>query len=299
MLNRNVWDVNPDETPPQRGEKGDPMSHERAEDEFPEPVAVRPDRQGIQSVENAAAVLGALEAVGGPATLGEIAALAGAQPNKIHRYLVSLVRVGLAVQSPISGRYDLGPMVRRLGAAALRRTNDVTIAADHSRTLRDACGQSVNVAVWGDSGPVIVRWDYGLHALPLTVRVGTTLSLLGSSSGRVFLSHLPRQMTADALTRSLATYREPLDEAGIDEIIATVRSTGVAVATGAIIPGATSISAPIFTASDSLPLAMTVVLPGESIGKAELQSVASQLRDAAQRVSDELGGDTDQTGSAS
>lgn len=252
--------------------------------------SARDSRQGIQSVENAAAVLCALEELGGPATLGEVAAKAGSPPNKVHRYLVSLVRVGLAVQSPISGRYDLGPATRRLGAAALHRTNDVTIASDHARSLRDDCGHSVNVAVWSEDGPLIVRWDYGVHALPLAVRVGTTLSLLGSSSGRVFLAQLPRPMTARALERSRAAQKTALSEAEVQAIIDGVHGTGVAVASGALIPGATSMSAPIFTASDSLPIAMTVVMPKESIDDVEYSRVRRHLLATTSRVSAELGG---------
>lgn len=86
-------------------------------------------RQGIQSVENAKAVLLALESGAGPLTLTQVAEGAGMQPNKAHRYLVSLGRVGLVSQSPQSGRYDLGPAMRRLGAEALRRMDEVGVAS--------------------------------------------------------------------------------------------------------------------------------------------------------------------------
>lgn len=257
-----------------------------------EEVPVTDQRQGIQSVEIAAVILRALESLGGPSTLGDIALRSGSQPNKVHRYLVSLVRMGLAVQSPISGRYDLGPELRRLGAAALRRTNDVAIASEHARSLRDACGHSVNVAVWSDEGPLIVRWDYGVHALPLMVRVGTTLSLLRSSSGRVFLSFLPRAMTSAALEASRNGSREPINEDGINTIIHNVQDAGVAVATGAIIPGASSMSAPVFTAADSLPLVMTVVMPGENIDNTEYERVRTLLLEATHKVSEELGAES-------
>lgn len=249
----------------------------------------RDDRQGIQSVEMAARVLSALETLGGPSTLGEIALSVDAQPNKVHRYLVSLLRVGLAIQSPLSGRYDLGPMIRRLGAVALRRTNDVVIASKHVRRLRDVCGHSVNIAVWGEQGPLVVRWDYGIHALPLTVRVGTTLSLLGSSSGLVFLSSLPRSMTAEALRHSLSGRHHPIAEPEIADIIASVQTAGVAVATGAVIPGASSMSAPVSNAADELRLAVTVVMPGDEVEPAEMDRVRRHLVATTHNVSTELG----------
>ncbi|MFC8597118.1 hypothetical protein [Isoptericola sp. NPDC057191] len=109
-----------------------------------------------------------------------------------------------ATQSRSTGKYDLGPATRRLGGEALRRTNEVAIASEHSVALSEATGHSVNLAVWTDSGPMIVRWDYGAHALSLTARVGASLPLLDSASGQVFFAHLPRTMTARALEASLA-----------------------------------------------------------------------------------------------
>jgi IclR helix-turn-helix domain len=63
-------------------------------------------RQGIQSVENAMVVLVALERGRGPMTLTQISAAGDMAPNKAHRYLVSLGRVALVTQDPVTGRYD-------------------------------------------------------------------------------------------------------------------------------------------------------------------------------------------------
>jgi DNA-binding IclR family transcriptional regulator len=132
----------------------------------PKPVddpTASPTRQGIQSVELAMIVLRAMEEGLGPMSLSQIAAGSGMQPNKVHRYLVSLGRVGLVAQSPRSGRYDLGPAMRRLGIEALRRMDEVSVVSEHLPALRDRTGHAVNLAVWGDHGPVIVRWDYGSY----------------------------------------------------------------------------------------------------------------------------------------
>jgi DNA-binding IclR family transcriptional regulator len=248
-------------------------------------------RQGIQSVEVAALILESLAAGSGPVPLSEVASRAGMKPNKVHRYLVSLIRSGLASQSAISGSYDLGPAIRRIGAAALRRTNDVAIASEFASELRDISAHSVNIAVWGDEGPIIVRWDYGSFALPLSLRVGTVLPLLNSSAGRIFLTYLPEGITDGLLLRSQGQRRAPMAEAEIKRIKAEVRKDGCAVMTGALIPGASAISAPIFTSSDSLPLAMSIVLPGEQLTAETLSSARTMLLDTCQRLSVELGGE--------
>jgi DNA-binding IclR family transcriptional regulator len=247
-----------------------------------------PARQGIQSVELAMTVLQALADGLGPMSLGQIAAASGMQPSKAHRYLVSLGRVGLVTQASRSGRYDLGPAMRRLGIEALRRMDEVALVSEHLPTLRDRTGHAVNLAVWGDHGPVVVRWDYGSYALPITVRVGATMSLLTSSIGHVYLAHLPKTLTGPLLRDQFATPGAPSRDE-IDGLVADVVRAGVAVTSGGVVPGVASVAAPVFPAADSLPLVIAVVLPAQQATDAVLASVTAELLRTTQAISKELG----------
>lgn len=245
-------------------------------------------RQGIQSVEIAMTVLLTLEEGGGPMSLTQLATASGMQPSKVHRYLVSLSRVGLVAQSAMSGRYDLGPSLRRLGADALRRMDEVGIASDHLPALRDQTGHAVNLAVWGDQGPVIVRWDYGAYALPITVRVGSTLPLLTSSVGRVYLAYLPATMTRPLL-RAHSPDGTRTEPHVVEEITALVRRHGYATTAGAVIPGIYSVAAPVFTGGDQLPLAVSIALPERLADAALLQSVTATLLETTSAMSADIG----------
>lgn len=243
-----------------------------------------PTRQGIQSVEVAMTVLIALEQGRGPMSLTQIAAAAGGMGvSKAYRYLVSLGRVGLVTQSPSSGLYDLGPAMRRLGAESLRRVDEVGLASEYAPVLRDRTGHAVNLAVWGDAGPVIVRWDYGASALPITVRVGATMPLLASSVGRVYLAHLPATLTDPVLR---AEDGDPVEAARVG---AEVRENGYAFTTGGVIPGVASLAAPVFTAGESLPLTIAVALPACSATVEETDRVAAELLTITTRMSEEFG----------
>ena len=246
------------------------------------------ERQGIQSVEIAMTVLEALAAGGGPIPLGEVARRADSQPNKIHRYLVSLCRVGLASQSATSGHYDLGPALRRLGAASLRRSNMVTVASEAAAVLRDETGHAINISVWTDGGPIIVRWDYGAHVLPLDLRVGATLSVLASSAGRVFLAYLPERLTAAALA---ANGKRAKVDTELRLTLDQVRASGDAYLVGAVIPELSSVSAPVFSAADDLPVVMTLVFPANQVSEREITRIRTALRRTTQSISRELGAD--------
>lgn len=260
------------------------------EEEDPPIAGSSPQRQGIQSVEIAMTVLHALEESGGPTSLTQLAARSGMQPSKIHRYLVSLSRVGLVSQSPTSSLYDLGPSLRRLGAEALRRMDEVGIASEYLPALRDLTGQAVNMAVWGDQGPVVIRWAYGAHALPITVRVGATLPILTSSVGRIYLTYLPATLTRP-LIRAQRSALKPggLSDSEIEEIKASVLQQGYASTSGGVIPGIYSIAAPVFTTGDMLPLAVSVALPSRIVTPTLIRTVTGHLLEITRAMSEDLG----------
>jgi DNA-binding IclR family transcriptional regulator len=246
-------------------------------------------RQGIQSVELAMTVLLALEDGLGPMSLTQIATASGMGVSKAHRYLVSLGRIGLVAQSRSTGLYDLGPSMRRLGMEALRRMDEVGVASEYLPGLRDRTRHAVNLAVWGDHGPVIVRWDYGAYALPITVRVGATLPMLSSSVGRVYLAHLPETLTGPVVRGEQASAHEPLSADELTRIRDAVRREGVALTSGGVIPGVTSVAAPVFAAGESLPLVVALALPAREATEEVLAFVTDELRRTTAAMSVELG----------
>lgn len=265
-----------------------------SQDSAPETASAPDARQGIQSVELAMLALRAIEEGRGPMTLSQIAAASGMQPNKVHRYLVSLTRIGLVAQSPTTGLYDLGPAMRRLGVESLRRLDEVSLVTEHLPGLRERTGHAVNLAVWGDHGPVIVRWEYGAHALPITVRVGATMPLLNSAVGLAFLAYLPGTLTRPVL-RAQADDEPggfgagPDDDARIDKLRTEVLDRGYALTTGGVIPGVTSLAAPVFGVGDSLPLVLALAMPSREAPEERLPDLAAELLRTARAASTDLG----------
>lgn len=247
-------------------------------------------RQGIQSVELAMTVIEALEGGRGPMSLTQIGKASGMAASKVHRYLVSLGRAGLVVQSRHSGLYDFGPAMRRLGIESLRRMDEVGVASEHLPALRDRTGHSVNLAVWGDHGPVLVRWDYGAHSLPITIRVGSTMPLLTSAIGRVYLAYLPAAMTGPVVEGELAALGASAPTATeVVEARASVLTQGVATTFGEVIPGVTSVAAPVFPAGQSIPLVVAVALPSRLGSPEEVGRVTAELLVATAEISSDFG----------
>jgi DNA-binding IclR family transcriptional regulator len=245
-------------------------------------------QQGIQSIEVGARVLFALEQGQGPLPLSEIARRSDMPAAKAHRYLVSLVRAGLASRDGASGLYDLGPAVRHLGVEALRRSDPVSTASAYAVELRDATGHTVNVAVWSEEGPIIVRWDTGTHVLPITVRVGSVLPLVESAIGQVFLAHLPAATTSSTLERQRGTTRR-ISERERRELVARVLDDGYGRTTNRMIIGEGALAAPVFGADGVLELVLGMAMPAALMTADAVDHFAPLLCATAARASRELG----------
>ena len=254
-------------------------------------------QQGVQSVEVAMRAVEALERLGSAAPLSAVAAEAGMSPSTTHRYLVSLARVGLVAQDPRTNFYDLGPAARRLGIEAIRRSDDITLATVHASSLRDSTGHTVNVSVWSDSGPIIVRWEYGRFPLPIMARVGSTLPLVDSSVGRVFLAYLPSLITEPVL-QSQQFYEETTTP-DPDELAATleqVRADLYSTTVGGVLPGLTVVAAPVLGPGESLALVLAVAVLSRFSQPTTIDHVRATLLDTAEQLSIELGGSTARAG---
>ena len=153
-------------------------------------------QHGVQSFEVGAGVLRAVVRGQRLMTLKDIAAAAEMPPSKAHRYLVSLIRTGLIEQDTMTSRYKLGPFALGIGLVALDRLDRVRLGLAAISELRERINETVGLAVWGDHGPVMVRWERPQRPITVNVVTGTSLPLLTSASGRVFAAWLPKSQTA-------------------------------------------------------------------------------------------------------
>lgn len=252
--------------------------------------AAENNQQGIKSIEIGSRVLLALEQGRGPLALSEVAKAAGLHPAKAHRYLTSLVRTGLASQDASTGMYDLGPAARHLGVESLRRVDSVRVAQTRVTELRDATGHTVNVSVWSEYGPTMVSWDTGTHLLPMVIRVGSTLPLLDSAVGYVFMAHLPAAMTTDVLKSQQeqgATRTLPAKE--VEALKRQIREDGYGTTRNQMIFGLAALSAPVFGADGQIEAALGIILPARMMTAAESKRLAKQLVAHADSISRELG----------
>ncbi|MBN3857671.1 MULTISPECIES: IclR family transcriptional regulator [unclassified Paraburkholderia] len=233
----------------------------------PEAAAPRERRQRVQSAQTGMAVLKGLARLGGRASLSGLAAHVGESPAKVHRYLVSLIEEGLVAQDSATQQYRLGTEAMMIGVAAMRQADPVRVAEPALARLRETLEVTSFVAVMGNKGPTIVRFEES--GLPVTVnaRVGSVMSLLWSSTGRVFLGLLDDRRTLEMAQEEFAhaapDLRALLEAVDIEDPVGALRrevhARGCASVKDTYLKGISAVSAPLFDHSGKICAVLTAL----------------------------------------
>lgn len=198
----------------------------------------------VRSVEVSVSILTALARHDGPMSLNEIARTVDMPAAKAHRYLASFLESGM-VHHRRSGTYDLGPLAARIGLAAIARTDVVNRVTEELEELVETTNRTALLSVWGNVGPIVVRWERSPHVLITTLGLGSRLPLLRSATGRVFLAFSRRRVTAGMLEAELSTDPSPPDAREIEALIEKTRASGLAGVDQTFIPGLYALAAPV------------------------------------------------------
>jgi len=252
----------------------------------------KPAAGGVQSVEIGIRVLNAVMEAGGPSGLSTIAHAAGLPPAKAHRYLVSLIRSGMAEQDPATGKYDLGSGALRIGMAAITGLNVVRSAIPVMTDLRERAGYTVVLTVWGEHGPTVVHWEEALTPIVVNLRIGSVMPLLSTATGYVYVAYLPRPQTRKMLNEELKRWA---GAAGIDvdTIVREVRTVGMASLNMADARSLAAIAAPIFAHDGKLAAVVTQFGFLGSYDNSLTGPNAPGIRQAAEEISTRIGYDPD------
>ena len=252
-------------------------------------------QQGIQSVEIGYRILAELGEFSHDVSLTELATNLDLAPSKVHRYLTSLVRCGLVIQTTANGNYDLGPSVLKLGMQALRRIDHHDIAYEETRRLGAELDQTVFVSVWSDYGPVVTAWHDTGRPIAIVARPGGHLPPVYSGTGRVFLAYRGPQEAQRHFRREYDSnnpptdFGKPLGRAEFAKMLEHIRTRRMARVSGDLVSSVDALSAPIFDLGGNVSLVLTIVANHGDLDIDWQGQPALALKAATQRVSARLG----------
>ncbi len=258
--------------------------------------AVRgPDAPGIQSIEVGAEILRAMVDAGGAVALTRLAQLAGMEPSKARRYLVSFLRSGLVQQDERTGHYLFGPLGLRIGLASFNAMDPIRLGARALVALRDATGETAMLSVWGGRAPTIVCLEESGQPVMLVARLGATLPLLSSASGQVFAAFLDPHTASDAVAREWDALPEKRHKEilgrhrTLDDLLQAVRAARFTEVRDQVQQGIHGFSAPVFSHKSAIVGAMTLIVRSGADGDRRAGQLAQEVRQRAAALSRELG----------
>lgn len=249
-------------------------------------------RHGNRSIIVGVTLLRAIAGFGQPTALIDIAKEVGMTPTRTQRYLLGLINAGLVEQNPLSQRYDLGFQVVELGVLALGRIDAVRLANEALLELSRECNAPALGIVWGTHGPTVIRCEQAENPSVIRVREGRTLSLLNSSSGRVFLAYMNEDQLAPILCEEMAALVKEKGAQAVPDVAALraeVKALGMGVSVGEQDNHLVSLSAPVFNSSGAPALCITLLNIRGWLDTSADGRPAALLRATAARLSQRLG----------
>jgi flavin reductase (DIM6/NTAB) family NADH-FMN oxidoreductase RutF len=221
-------------------------------------------------------------------------------------FLGEVERIAQSSAKPLAfgrGRYlvtnprDLGEFSIDIGFSSLGHLHAVRIATPVVADLAAALKETVCLAVWGNMGPTVIRWEESERPVSNNLRTGVVLPLLTSATGIAFGSYLPWELTREVIERELAQGRGGLRTMeDVETLFAETRAVGLGRVSATTETFAdmydvpiTAVSAPVFDRTGMMILALTVVGHGDRLDVSTGSDLTATLGEAAASLSRHLG----------
>lgn len=219
-----------------------------------------------------------------PMKLADVAREGGLSRATAYQRLLTLIEAGWLEQDS-DGRYRLSMLAVRLSAAALDQADIGTRAEPALARLVGAVNETCSLAILDRGLPCIVARVETDSLLRAEQKLGTSLSLEGSASGRVLVAY------ADPLT--LDQLREGAHPLPSDDVLAEVSAQGYALSSGYTQTGVLGLAAPVFDLHGHCRATVSLVVP---VSRFDLDAFKEPMLAAAADITRILKGSTDTHG---
>lgn len=248
----------------------------------------RAERYTIDSVANALAILAAIsgrDVIG----LGDAAGIAGVSKSTAYRLLATLEGVGLVERLP-EGGYRPGVEAVRWASRLLGHLDVRTVAGPLLRQLRDATGETVNLAVLREGSLVYVDILESPSAFRMADTLGAIAPIHATALGKSIAVHLDPVRLAVFLgpePYSAFTPRTPVTWPDLNSRLDQTRRDGYATDLEEVEVGVACVAAPVLV--QSVPIgAISVSAPRARMSDSRMTEVGRMVLDVATAVAERL-----------
>ncbi|MBU6497288.1 MAG: IclR family transcriptional regulator [Rhodospirillales bacterium] len=250
------------------------------------------ERGGIQSIERAFAILEEVARSRDGIALSELGRRLGLHNSTAFHLIQTMVSLGYVKQQRETRRYHIGRPLFALAAAARDDVELVGVVTPVLEGLSAATGETGHFGVWSGDSVVVLAKTPGAGAFQMVSNVGLLRPAYCTGLGKALLASLdPAQ-----LERYLAIVeRRPLspktvvDADQLRQQLDEIRRTGIAFDDGEFDPEVRCVAVPVRDFTGKVTGVIGVSGPIWRLSLHNVQEKAAQVREAAQRLSAELG----------
>jgi len=198
----------------------------------------------VQSIERAAAILHLLAGGSGSMALGEIARSLDLAKGTTHGILRTLQHVGFVEQDRVSGHYQLGAALQRLGAGHLDVNELRSRSINWADPLAARSGEAVRIGTVFDGKVLVVHHVFRPDDTFQTLDVGTLLPMHATALGKVLIAYRA-EGAVPAKELDQLTHRTIHTPQGLADELQRVRDAGWSSEIEEMTFGTASVAAPI------------------------------------------------------
>ncbi|MEH2513746.1 IclR family pca regulon transcriptional regulator [Nitrobacteraceae bacterium AZCC 1564] len=246
-------------------------------------------REGMAGLAKGLAIIEAFS-VHPVMSVADAARASGATRAAARRCLLTLVDLNYL---ELSGR-DFRPLprLRRLGGMLSERDKLAQIAQPLLERARDEVTESVSLAVLDDDQSLFIARAQAEHYVQTGVRVGATLPLYASATGRVLLGRHADDDIARRLNRYPMVARSPRTLTTIPDILAAIRTAeknGYAISDEELALGIRAMAVPVFGTNGEIVASVSVSAASARVKVSDLRKrVLPVLLNCADQISQPL-----------
>lgn len=261
---------------------------------MPKTTTDGPERNGnVQVLGRAIAILNHLAQADGGASLTEIGNAVGLAASTTHRLLTSLESERYVRFDAETKLWSVGVQAFIMGNGFLRTRDLVRLARPHMRTLMEASGETVNLAIEDQGAAVYLSQVECREMMRTFARLGARVPMHCSGVGKALLSALDRAALArhidrHGLTRMTARTLTDVTMLGAD--LAAARVRGYAIDDEEHAVGLRCVAAPIFNEHGDPVGAVSLSGPMARITDVRMPMLGDLVGGAASRIMAEIGG---------
>jgi len=246
----------------------------------------------VRAVQRTISLLEALSGSGAGASLGSLAVAAGLSQPTTLRYLATLVRTGVVEKDPTDGTYRLGLGFLLLWERAVGDLDPRQVAGPYMEALRDAYGETVELAAFWRKRLVLIDAREGLQTIKMGARIGEEVPLHSNGVGKAILAHLgaaERRALLEGHDLAAVTANTIVDLDALERELALVRERGYAIDNEESTVGLRCVAVPIFDRQGRPAFAISVSAPMSNVGRETLDEIGAAMVGLTETVSARFG----------